>query len=62
MLNFISNEPNENKSQCEVIDIFYDKIQNKKRTINNKSTKHTLQRKRLKFSVDYRKNRLVTLV
>ena len=52
MLKYLSNEPNENESQCEVTQICDDKIQNKKRTINNKSTKNTLQIKRQKFSVD----------
>ena len=55
MLKFISNEPNENESQCEVTKIFDDKIHKKKSNINNKWTKHTLQRKRQKFSADYRK-------
>ena len=52
---FISNEPNENESQSEVTEIRNDKIQNKKRTANKYSTKHTLQKKRQK-PVDYRKN------
>ena len=54
MLKFISNEPNENEYQFELIEICDDKIQKKNRTINNKSTKHTLQRKNQKISVDYR--------
>ena len=36
MLKFISNEPNENESHCEVTEIFNDNMKNKKRTINNK--------------------------
>ena len=55
MWGFISNEPNEDKSQGEATDINNYKIQNKKRTANKYSTKHTLQRKRKK-TVDYRKN------
>ena len=54
MLKFISNESNENESQCGTTKICDDNIQNKKRTINKKSTKHTLQRKSQKFSVKYR--------
>ena len=42
----IPNEPNGNASQYEVTKIHYDKIQNKKRNINKKSTKHNIQRKR----------------
>ena len=53
MWRFISNEPNENESQSEAIEINDDKIQIKKRSITKKSTKHTLQRKRQKI-VDYR--------
>ena len=48
MWRFISNEPNEDESQSEVTEIHNDKIQNKKRTANKYSTKHTLQRKRQK--------------
>ena len=54
MLKFISNGSNENQSQCEVTDICDDKIQRNKRTNNKKETKHTLQRKGQKISVDYR--------
>ena len=54
VLKFISNEPNKNDSQCEVIEICDYKIQKKKSNINNKSTEHTLQRKRQKFSAVYR--------
>ena len=36
MLKFISNEPNENESKCEVTEICDDNIQKNKRTINNK--------------------------
>ena len=53
MWEFISNGPNENESQSESTDIHDDKIQNKKRNITKKPTKHTLQRKRKK-TVDYR--------
>ena len=49
----ISNEPNENESQSQATDIQDDKIQNNKRSITKKSTKHTLQRKRQK-TVDYK--------
>ena len=52
---FISNEPNEDESQSEVTEIYNDKIQNKNRTANKYSTKHTIQRKRKK-PVDYRNN------
>ena len=45
-MKFIPNEPNENKSHCEVIDIRDENIQNKKRTNNKKSTKNTLERLR----------------
>ena len=55
MLKFISNEPNENESQCEVTEICDENIQKKKRTINNKSTKHNLKRNKHKISVDYGK-------
>ena len=48
MWKFISNEPNENKSQSEATEICYDRIQNMKRSINKTSNKHTLQRKRQK--------------
>ena len=53
MLKFISNEPNGNEYKFEVTEIRDYTIQNRKRTINKKSTKHTLQRKRQK-SVYYR--------
>ena len=46
MCNYISPEPNENESQSEATEIRDEKIQNKKRGITKKSTKHTLQRKR----------------
>ena len=54
MWKFISNEPNLNESLSELIEIFDDKIQKKKSNISKKSPKHTFQRKRQKFSVDYR--------
>ena len=54
MWKFISNEQNENESQSEVTDICDDKTQNKKRSITNKPTNHTIQRKRQKITVDYR--------
>ena len=47
---FILNEPNEDEYQSEATEINNDKIQNKKRTANKYSTKHTLQRKRQKTS------------
>ena len=43
---FIPNEPNENESYSEAIEIHDDKIQNKKRSTNKYSTNHTLQRER----------------
>ena len=49
ILKFISNESNENESQCGTTKICDDNIQNKKITINKKSTKHTLQRKSQNF-------------
>ena len=52
---FSFNEPNEDESQSEATETHNDKIQNKKRTANKYSTKHTLQRKRQKL-VDYRNN------
>ena len=54
MLNFISNEPNENEYQCEVIAICDENIKKKKRNISKKSTKHTIQRKRHHSSVGHR--------
>ena len=54
MWKFISNKPNENKSQSEAKEICYDNIQNKKSSITKKPTKHTLERKRQKITVDYR--------
>ena len=54
MFNFIPNEQNENEYQCESTQICDDKIQNKKRDINKKLTKNTLQRKRQKKLVDSR--------
>ena len=45
MWRFISNEQNENEFQGESSEINYEKIQNKKRSITKKTTKHTLQRK-----------------
>ena len=51
MFKLTSNEPNEIEYQCEVTNIRDDKIQNKKRDINKKLTKNTLQRKRQKISV-----------
>ena len=55
MLRFISNEPNENESQCDATEICDDKIQNKKSTIIKKSPNNNLGGKRQKISVDYRK-------
>ena len=60
MLKFISNEPNENESQCEATEIRDENIQNNRGNINKTSTKHTLQRKRQKISVDCRENHLMT--
>ena len=54
---FLFNEPNEDESQSEATETHNERIQNKKRTANKYSTKHTLQRKRQK-PVDYRKNSL----
>ena len=54
MWKFISNEQNENESQSEVTEICDDKTQNKKRSTTKKRTKHTLQIKRQKITVDYR--------
>ena len=56
-MEFSFNELNEDESQSEATEIQNDKIQNKKRTANKYSTKHTLQRKRQK-PVDYRENSL----
>ena len=53
MWRFISNEPNENGYQSEATEIHDDNIQNKKRSVTIKSTKHTDQRKRQK-TVDCR--------
>ena len=53
--NFSYNEQNEDESQSEATDTHNDKIQNKKRTANIYSTKHTLQRKSQK-PVEYRNN------
>ena len=52
---FISNEPNEDEYHSEATEIHNKKIQNKKRTANKYSNKHTLQIKRKK-SIDFRKN------
>ena len=46
MQEFISNEPNENEYQSEATEIHDERIQNKKRSITKKSTKHNLQIKR----------------
>ena len=54
-MEFISNEPNEYDSQSEAPEIQNYKIQDKKRTDNKYSTKHTIQRKGQK-PFDYRKN------
>ena len=54
MWKFISNEPNENESLSEATEIFHDKLQKNKGGITKKSPKNTLQRKRQKFSADYR--------
>ena len=55
MWKFLYNEPNSYESQSESKETHNDKIQNKKRTANKYSTKHTIQRKRQK-PVDYRNN------
>ena len=55
MWKFLFNEPNEDESQSEATETNNDKIQNKKKTANKYSTKHTLQRKR-QNSVDYSNN------
>ena len=52
---FISNEPNEYESHSEATEIHNERIQNKKRTANKYSTKHTLHRNRQKI-VEYRNN------
>ena len=52
---FISNESNEDESQSEATEIHNERIQNKKRTANKYSTKHTLHRNRQKI-VEYRNN------
>ena len=52
---FISNEPNKGESQSEATEIHNENIQNKKRTANKYSNKHTYQSKRQKI-VDYKKN------
>ena len=52
---FISNEPNEDEYNSEVTETHHDKIQNKNRTSDKYSTKHTIQINRQK-PVDYRKN------
>ena len=54
---FSYNEITEDESQSEAIGTQNYKIQNKKRSANKYSTKHTLQRKRQK-QVDYRDNSL----
>ena len=54
MLKFISNEPNENEYPCKSMNIYDDKIQNKKKTIRKKLSNHTIQRNRQKISVDYK--------
>ena len=59
ILKCIYNEPNENGSQCGVIEIYDYNTQKNNRTINKKSTKHNHQRKRQRISVDYRKNHLM---
>ena len=48
MWKFSFNELNEDESQSEAAETHNDKIQNKKRTANKYSTKHTIQRKRQK--------------
>ena len=53
MWKFSFNELNEDESQSEATDTNNDKIQNKKRTANKYSTKHTIHRKRQK-PVEYR--------
>ena len=53
MWKFSFNELNEDESQSEATEKHNDKIQNKKRTANKYSTRHTIQIKRQK-PVDYR--------
>ena len=52
---FSFNELNEDESQSEATETHNDMIQNKKRTANKYSTKHTIQRKTQKPG-DYRNN------
>ena len=52
MWKFISNEPNENESQSEAIEINDDKIQNKKRSNTKYSTNNNIHINRQK-TVDY---------
>ena len=52
MWKFSFNELNEDESQSESTETYNDKIQNKNRTDNKYSTKHTIQRER--------KNKLTT--
>ena len=60
MWKFTSNKPNENESQSEATEIWDDNIQKKKRNINKKSPRHTIQRKSQKVSDDYRDKNLMT--
>ena len=57
MWEFSLNELTEDESQSEATETQNYKIQNKKRSANKYSTKHTLQRKMQK-QVHYRKNSL----
>ena len=52
---FSFNELTEDESQSEATETHNNRIQNKKRTANKYSIKHTIQRKRQK-PVDYRNN------
>ena len=45
-MKFLSNEPNEDESRSEAIEIQNDKIKNKNRTANKFSAKHNLLIKR----------------
>ena len=60
MWKFISNEPDENESKSEATETHDTSIQNMKRSITKKSTKHTLQRKRQKSQLPIEKIHLMT--
>ena len=61
MLKFISNEPNENDSPNEAVDVFDDNIQKKNRTVIKNHPSIIFRERGRIFQLTIGKNNLITL-